>query len=1172
MKKFITFLIVLSFNLLPLKAEENDLLSGYQELIKSTVTAPPASVNAKIEKTSNTVIKNKYEWLVFVFINGVNDLGALNLSLNDINEMETVGSNDRVAVVVEHNRIEKRSRTLSFSNGAVTHFITKDSKPNNKEIVSIIIDTTTDGDMGSYRHFARSAKKAIKKFNPDKVVLIIWNHGNGYFGISYDDVSGNSITVPQLRDALSDISKTYGKKIDIFAMDACLMQMAEVVAELKDYSKYIVASEEEIPGAGFPYDDILGCVNSSSNVRDVSKCMVVAYDNAYGSGRKTDFGDYNDKTTTLSSIETSKFSEFLKLFNKWISIALKSDDFKNITDKKITEESFFFLGGIQKETLNLGADSITTETENVITRTADLVSYLKKAKGVMKDEELKSITETLINYISKNLVALHKGGDSQNSKGLSYKDSTYGLAIYLPLLRYDSKRYEQLRFSKICLWDEFLKKMLDKSDINDREEIKTEEDNSVSEESPAETEGSDSNIGENSQSQRSLIGANKSFGNKGDSNYIPRASLTSMGTISPKSSIDISQSIKAKPSIYSTRYSESRTLKPDMNSLMEGKNNSEVKNVENKSNIKANEVKGLANKSIVEKTKDSIKNLASNLMEKSKDILETIFPDKEKRKIYQEKLKEFEIEITKNMNITYSKKLVEDPQLKKEFSRIDSNKTNKLVSYATELIEIDRIVSRNYEPEELNSLSKNLETILDRPRLICELGLCIPPEKLSQWMSGASKYQQTNISNVEIAIRKWDKIFTDPSVSTEWGWAGLVKFSSTSWSDMSVKERNAALDRIIKDEIKRGTTQSALISLSDRRTGDIKKTEEVKIAIDKIADKMLENKVLSSSELSSIRSRPIAEQMYILSNLFDRGGIRSDASLSPYISVINANRTSFTNEVLDETKRSYLSNYVSNNAENELSKSKVSKKLYFELYKNRKPSISFEYLNGLESKSDNGRIVIDASVVEQFLRVKGYSSDDLIKNGSVRSELLTYVSPLIVREMGNIKLNNKLSGGYNPDVREKQAVALLYQAKYTQERYSDSSFKNLFDGLSGVSDYADKVMIVKRNYEKADNSDDFIQTVGIRYYSNLPSASMAKSEILLSITREIERRNSLSLKEKENIDKYAIFGDKEVYSLTPYEVTNYIRDIKTDVLIKLQKELTSSDNFSSRLGSLITNI
>ncbi|MEW6013006.1 MAG: clostripain-related cysteine peptidase [Elusimicrobiota bacterium] len=1173
MKKIIKILTVFVIFSIPLKSQEADLLSGYEELLKSTTTAPPSSVGAAIDRTQDGVIKDKYEWLVFVFINGVNDLGILNLSVNDINEMETVGSTDKVAVVAEHNRIEgKPGRTLGFSNGAVTYFITKD-RPNNREIVSKVIDQTPDGDMGSYIHFARSAKKAIKRFNPDKVMIIIWNHGNGYFGIAYDDVSGNSITVPQLKSALSDIVKSYGKKIDIFAMDACLMQMAEVVAEIKDYARYVVASEEAIPGGGFPYDDLLGCLNSSSDPKKVSACTVDVYHKAYDSQRITMFGRYDDKSTTLSAVDTSKFSGFLDIFNRWISQAIRSEDFKKITDKKVTENAFFFLGGVQNETVQMGAPSITTESEGVMTRTADLVSYLIKAKSEMKDERLKDFTDRLINYVTKELIVSHKGGDYQNAKGLSYKDSTYGLAIYLPLLRYDSKRYEALRFSKISLWSQFVKKMLSKENISDRafdDSVSSHE--SADEEIAGEEESkADESLSSETKATAKLTSPQKNSGSfYNPDTSIPKASVSSMGRIDGGAGVvKISETIAAKPSVYSTTYTSNKTLKPTLETLT-GK--SKEQNEEKISDKKQAVEEGGLLKTAISKTKDGIKDMAKTISEKTKDIIETVFPDKEKRKNYEDKLREFEVEISSNISLVYSQKLVENAELKKEFLKIDSAKTAKLLSYANEIIELDKIISRNYEPKDLNSLSKTLEANLDKSRLICELGICIPPERLTEWMAKTSKYQPINVSNAELAIRKWDKIFTDPVQFTQWAQVGFVQFSSTSWSNMSIKERNAALDRIIKDEIKSGTTQSALISLSDTRSLQTQKHEELSLAVDKVGQRMIDLKVLNAEELNAIKTKPLSEQMYILSNLFDRGGIRTDSQVAPYVNAINANRSSFTNEVLDQSKRTVISAYVSSNAKAEVSKSQTGKALYSEVYGNKKPSISFEYLEGVESKNQNGKIIIDAGLVEQFLRIKGYSSEDLIKNDKAKSELLSYVSPIIVREMASIGISSKLGSGYSSQTREQYAASLLYQAKFTKERSSDESFKSLFDGFSGLNDYADKVMVVMRNYEKADNADDFVQSAGIKYYPNMPSAKTAKSEILLAVTKELERRELLDKKEKENVDKYAIFGLSDIYRLSPYEITNYVKDIKTEALIKLKTDLMSDNNFASKLDKIISRL
>lgn len=1164
----------LSFFLLTIPLYSDDLLlSGYSSML-STNALP--TVSHVIDSQTSVNIKDKYEWLVFVFINGVNDLGILKASVNEINEMESVGSSDRVAVVVEHNRIEnKAEEIISFSDGAVTYFITKD-RPNNPEIVSKIIDYTPDGDMGSYRHFIRSAKKAIKRFNPDKVVLILWNHGNGYFGIAYDDVSGNNITIPQLRVALSEISTAYGKKIDIFAMDACLMQMSEVVTELNDYARFIVASEELIPGGGFPYDDILNVLNVASSPKDASIGFVNVYHNAYDLSKETPFGGenvYMEKRTTISAIDSSKFSGFLNIFNQWISYAINSSDFKAITSSDVVENSFFFLEGKKNEVLDNNNNSILiSDTENIMTRSIDLIDYLNNAKQKMKDENLKNITSKLIDYTTKSLVILAKGGNSWNSQGFSYKDRTYGLAIYFPKLRYKSQKYESLRFSKVSLWDDFLRKALSKENIDEifapKQDTPYEKDLSDSQSSSLETKPkfTDSN------SSKSLISKPQSFNELADIKLRKSVSIPLLSNSA--SSMKISENITAKPvNIYSTIYTSNKTLKPDTNNLIGGKlreNQYNLPNITVKARPKKEEQK-LQDSNFIDISKQLIENVSINIAEKIASIVETIFPDKEKRNAYEEKLKEFEVEISTNLSLTHSKKLIEDKNLQMELSKIDRNKVLKLISYANEIIEIDRIVSRNYKTDEINFLSKTLETMLDRSRLICELNLCIPPEKLSKWMVKNQKYKPENISNVEIAIRKWERIFReDPIQYTDWNNAESVKFTSTTWSDMSVRERNAALNMFIKKEISIGTTSSPLISLSEPISQQVKTYKQLSISVATISQRMMDLGILNNNELDLIKSKPLSEQVYILANLFDRGNLKSKPELLPYINLINAKRTSFTNEVINSKLREQLSQNISSSLKQEITTAQTGKILYNSLYSETQPQISIEYIEG-ESKNDGEKIVVNAALVEQFLRVKGYVATDLTKNKDAMNELVSYLSPLIVREMANIEISRNMAG-YLPDVREKYAAALLYQAKYTKERMADENFSKIFKSFSGVSDYADKVMIVKRNYEQADNNDDFIQTVGLRYYANMPTSSIARDEMLIAITKELERRSVMSKDEKNRTDKYAVFTKNDIYTLSPFEITNYVKDIETDALVELQKHLISNSNFKSALDRIISKI
>src|SRR3989338_282638 len=124
------------------------------------------------------------EWLVLVFINGVNDLGILGFANSDINEMEAVGSTERMSVVVEYGILGEDGsgdRNLQFQRGSSTIFVTRDADAN--RINSPVVFTSNDADMGSEANLVRFVKRALRNgHSARKTALVVWNHGAGRLG------------------------------------------------------------------------------------------------------------------------------------------------------------------------------------------------------------------------------------------------------------------------------------------------------------------------------------------------------------------------------------------------------------------------------------------------------------------------------------------------------------------------------------------------------------------------------------------------------------------------------------------------------------------------------------------------------------------------------------------------------------------------------------------------------------------------------------------------------------------------------------------------------------------------------------------------------------------------------------------------------------------------------
>ena len=216
------------------------------------------------------------EWTFLVFMNGFNNLDRF--TFDDLNEMEKVGSTDQVNVVVQW---------ASLRAGVVKRLkVEKDNDPAN--VTSPILNDLGRIDMGDYRSLVEFVKWAKIHYPAKKYFIDVWNHGSGWHkglnremlrNISSDDLSKNNITTVQLGTAMRDIASELGQKVDIYGSDACLMNMVEVAAEMKDSVQVYLGSQDNEPGPGWAYDRLLKEWNAipRASAHEVAKIHVREY-------------------------------------------------------------------------------------------------------------------------------------------------------------------------------------------------------------------------------------------------------------------------------------------------------------------------------------------------------------------------------------------------------------------------------------------------------------------------------------------------------------------------------------------------------------------------------------------------------------------------------------------------------------------------------------------------------------------------------------------------------------------------------------------------------------------------------------------------------------------------------------------------------------------------------
>ncbi|MFA6092583.1 MAG: clostripain-related cysteine peptidase [Elusimicrobiota bacterium] len=358
------------------------------------------------------------EWTVLVYINGKNNLEPF--GLKDVNEMEQVGSTDKVNVVVEMGRIAGSQGPDARWKGVRRYLIEKDADPD--RITSKVLEKFK-ADMGDSRHLLDFARWGMKTFPAKRTMLIVWNHGSGWKiapesidikGISYDDETGNHISTRELGALLAQLGR-----VDVFATDACLMQMASVAYEIKDHAEVIVGSEETEPGDGQDYVGFLRRMTASpeASAEDVGRFAVESYRDFYASKRQS---------TTQSALRSSAFADFMVLLDDWLRMAMQPE---------------------QK-------DAVASAKENALHFTLpdskDLAHLVRLASEKSADEDFRRKSSELRAYLEQRLILIN------GLTGGKFKEAG-GLAVYVPSPEAYNPEYSRLKWAQDTLWDEFIR-------------------------------------------------------------------------------------------------------------------------------------------------------------------------------------------------------------------------------------------------------------------------------------------------------------------------------------------------------------------------------------------------------------------------------------------------------------------------------------------------------------------------------------------------------------------------------------------------------------------------------------------------------------------------------------------------------------------------------------------
>ena len=360
-------------------------------------------------------------WTFMVYMDGDCDLEGS--AIDDMNEMEMVGSTDEVNIIALLDRIPGYDD--SNDDWVTTKLFEVTEDPSSDGIIRSTSVDFGELNMGDPETLADFAVWGIENYPAEHYALIIWDHGGGWKSVANDETDEDKITMPELDSALFWIVDEAGiERLDLIGFDTCLMGQLEVADTVAPYADIMVGSEEVENGDGWNYTPFLNTLADHPDSTPEELAINIT----------TSFGEYytdikEDPIHTLSVIDLSAIPDLVSAVDAWAGAMIVNmpDEWDVIGASRYYVESYPRGDGYFVDLYDL-ADLVWYETTNASTESA---------------------AEAVMDALDVAVICSVNGADHPYSNGLT---------IYFPEDGADEEPYPyaDVNFASETDWDEFL--------------------------------------------------------------------------------------------------------------------------------------------------------------------------------------------------------------------------------------------------------------------------------------------------------------------------------------------------------------------------------------------------------------------------------------------------------------------------------------------------------------------------------------------------------------------------------------------------------------------------------------------------------------------------------------------------------------------------------------------
>ena len=400
-----------------------------------------------------------------LYLNGDNNLTYEVLYALDM--LETVGSSDEVNILVLVDGRPGSGHGYGRGwDGSKLLYITRDIRIG--EINSLVLQDLGEQNLGNPDTLESFIKQGLQ-YPADRYIFGTFAHGRGIIdtktfvspaahkslAISTDETDGTIMTLQEFRHAVQ--RGLNGKKFDAMVFFSCLTGMVEVAYALKDLTRYLIASEDEIrivnnpPGSfqirGIKFEEPLKAIRSKPDLSlyDLGKITIDTFIEQYT--RDVTLKDIHEQpyacrySATMALIESQALDQLAHYLNElagYINERLRASD-----------ESMMLLNAIQ------AALSETQRYPSFMNlEYYDVQDFFQNLAEKTRDQRLKKLCLEVADYIRTRVVVYEKHTPDCSSNGLSIFLSNY--IIPENIFQSHQKMYKNSKFSKDTSWDEMI--------------------------------------------------------------------------------------------------------------------------------------------------------------------------------------------------------------------------------------------------------------------------------------------------------------------------------------------------------------------------------------------------------------------------------------------------------------------------------------------------------------------------------------------------------------------------------------------------------------------------------------------------------------------------------------------------------------------------------------------